>query len=81
MKKIGAILLAIGAILTILISLNFSYSEDDGNLESDTFQISPRHTRVAWSPLIGVAVMVIGGGVYLLGVKKVLMQPDPPFTQ
>jgi len=69
MKKVGIIILAIGLVITIVTGFNFVTREkvvDIGEL-----QISrDKHHSLAWSPIVGVVVMAIGGGVLLLGMKK-----------
>lgn len=69
MKKIGLAVLVIGLLITLFTGVKFITREkvvDIGEIE-----ISRNKTnRVTWSPLIGVAVMVVGGGILLLGSKK-----------
>jgi hypothetical protein len=69
MKKVGIIILAIGLVITIVTGFNFVTREkvvDIGEL-----QISrDKHHHLAWSPIVGVVVMAIGGGILLLGMKK-----------
>jgi hypothetical protein len=69
MKKVGIIILGIGLIITIVTGFNFVTREkvvDIGEL-----QISrDKHHRLAWSPIVGVVVMAIGGGILLIGSKK-----------
>ncbi len=69
MKRTGIILLVIGLLITVFTGFNFMTREkvvDIGELEIST---NKKH-GVTWSPLIGVAVMVVGGGMLLFGNKK-----------
>jgi hypothetical protein len=69
MKKAGIIIIVIGIVLTIFTGFRFFTREkivDMGDL-----QISRNKKHVlAWSPLVGLAVIAVGGGVYLLGTKR-----------
>lgn len=69
MKQAGIVILIIGLLITIFTGFKFITKEkvvDIGGLEITR----DRNHNLAWSPLIGVAVMAIGGGMYLFGVKK-----------
>jgi hypothetical protein len=69
MKKIGMIILVIGLLITIFTGFKFITKEkvvDLGNIE---ITHNKKHS-LAWSPLVGVAVMLVGGGVLLFGAKK-----------
>ncbi len=69
MKTAGILILVIGLLITIFTGFNFVTKKkvvDIGNLEIST----DKNHRLAWSTLIGVAVMVIGGVVLIYGVKR-----------
>jgi len=69
MKTAGIIILVIGLLITVFTGFNFVTKKkvvDIGKLEITR----DKNHGLAWSPLIGVAVMVIGGGVYFYGAKK-----------
>ncbi len=69
MKKIGFVLVAIGLALTIFTTVTYFTKEkvvDIGILE---ITANEPH-RFNWSPLVGVAVMVIGGVFVWQGSKK-----------
>lgn len=69
MKKIGFVLIAIGLALTIFTTVTYFTKEkvvDIGILE---ITANEPH-RFNWSPLVGVAVMVIGGVFVWQGSKK-----------
>jgi hypothetical protein len=69
MKRTGVIILIIGLLITVFTGFSFITRErvvDLGDLE-----ITQNKDRgITWSPLIGVVVMVVGGGVYLVGTNK-----------
>jgi hypothetical protein len=69
MKKLGIIILVFGLLVTIFTGFNLVTRKkvvDIGDLEITANQ----NHRVAWSPIIGAMVMVIGGGFYIMGRKK-----------
>lgn len=69
MKKVGFVILAIGILITVFTGFKFVTKEkviDVGEIEISR---DKKHS-LAWSPLIGVAVMVVGGGMILFGEKK-----------
>ncbi len=69
MKKAGIVILIIGLLITITTGIKFITKEKV--LEIGELEITrDKSHNLAWSPLIGVAVMVIGGGMYLFGPKK-----------
>ncbi len=69
MKTAGIVILIIGLLITVFTGINFVTKKkvvDIGNLEISR----DKNHSLAWSPFIGIAVMVIGGGVYFYGSKK-----------
>jgi hypothetical protein len=69
MKKIGLIILIIGLVITLF--TGFKYITREKVVDIGEIQISRDKTNtVSWSPLIGVAVMVLGAGIFLFGPKK-----------
>ena len=69
MKTAGIIILVVGLLITIFTGFNFVTKKkivDMGKLEITRDQ----NHGLAWSPLIGVVVMVLGGGVYFYGAKR-----------
>ena len=69
MKKAGIIILVIGLAITLFTGFNFVTREKV--LDVGELQISrDKKHNLSWSPLVGVVVMVIGGGILLFGVKK-----------
>ncbi|MEQ8810179.1 MAG: hypothetical protein RIG68_25995 [Imperialibacter sp.] len=69
MKKVGLVLLVVGVLITIFNGVNFVTKEkvvDIGSLEIS----ADKNHSVNWSPYLGVALIVLGGGAYLLAGKK-----------
>lgn len=69
MKNLGIVILAIGLIITLITGINYVTKEkvvDVGDLE---ITMNKNHS-VAWSPIAGIVVMLIGGGIIIFGVKK-----------
>ncbi len=68
MKTIGIIILAVGLLITTITGFNYVTKEkvvDVGSLEIT----QNKNHFMSWSPIVGIAVMVIGGGVFLYGRK------------
>jgi hypothetical protein len=68
MKKIGIVILFIGLLITIFAGFSFVTREKVVDLGSVEIMQNKKHT-LSWSPIVGVVLMVIGGGVYLYGAK------------
>lgn len=69
MKKTGIIVLSIGLLITIITSVSFVTREKV--VDVGDFKISRnKNHSYAWSPIVGIAVMAIGGGLLLIGFKK-----------
>jgi hypothetical protein len=69
MKKAGIFILAIGVILILFTSFNFITREkvvDVGPLEIT----ANKNHRLAWSPISGIVLIVVGAGIYIFGVRK-----------
>lgn len=69
MKKIGIVILLIGLLITVYTGFNFTTQEkvvDIGNIEI----MKDKDHQIHWSPLAGIVLMALGGGIYLLGRKK-----------
>lgn len=69
MKKAGLIIIIIGFVLTVFAAFTFFTKEkvvDIGNVEIT--RNKPHHLN--WSPLIGIAVMGIGGVLLWMPSKK-----------
>ncbi len=69
MKYTAIILFIIGLLLTIYTSFNLVTREkvvDIGEIEIT----ADKNNYVAWSPILGIAIMALGGGIFLFGTKK-----------
>jgi hypothetical protein len=69
MKRIGIVLIIIGLGLTLFTAFTYFTKEkvvDIGKVEIT--RNKPHHLN--WSPLIGIAVMGIGGAAFWLSYKK-----------
>jgi hypothetical protein len=69
MKKAGIAILIIGLLLTIFTTFNYFTREKVVDLGTVEITANKRH-HVTWSPLIGLAVMGVGGVVLLVASKK-----------
>jgi hypothetical protein len=69
MKKAGIVILIIGLLLTIITAFTFFTREKVVDLGKVEITAKKRHS-LTWSPLIGIAVMGIGGVVLLLSPKR-----------
>jgi len=70
MKRVGIVILVIGILITVFTGFNYVTKKkvvDIGNMEI----MQDKNHRLTWSPLIGVAVIVIGGAVLLYGTKRI----------
>jgi hypothetical protein len=68
MKKAGLIIILIGLILTIFTAVSFFTREDIVKIGDLKITANKPH-NYCWSPLIGIAVMAIGG-VFVWQGKK-----------
>lgn len=69
MKQAGLAIFVIGLLITIF--TGFKYVTREKVVNIGDIQISRDKTHnLAWSPLVGVAVMAVGGVVFFLGRKK-----------
>jgi len=62
MKKVGYALILIGLVLTIFTTVTFFSRERVAKIGDINITANKRH-HLAWSPLVGIAVMAIGGVV------------------
>lgn len=69
MKKAGLIIIIVGALLTIFTAFTFFTREKVVDIGSLKISANKPH-HLTWSPLIGVAVMGLGGVLFLMGPKK-----------
>lgn len=69
MKKAGFLIFAIGLLITIFTGLTYVTKEvvvDAGDLSITRDE----DHAITWSPLVGVVVMIIGGGIFVAGIKR-----------
>jgi hypothetical protein len=69
MKKVGFSIIILGLLLTIFTAIKFFTREKVVDIGKVQITRDKPH-YLAWSPLIGIAVMVIGGVVVLVPLKK-----------
>jgi len=69
MKKIGIIILGIGLLITIVTSVSFVTREKVVDVGDINISRNKNHS-LAWSPIVGIVAMAVGGGLLLIGLKK-----------
>lgn len=69
MKKAGIIIVLLGLILTIFTAVTFFTKERVAKIGDINIMANKRH-NLKWSPLVGIAVMAVGGVVVWLSPKK-----------
>lgn len=69
MQKTGLVILAID--IVSIIFRGFKYITREKVVDIGEVQITrDKENTVAWSPFVGLVVMVVGGGILLFGAKK-----------
>lgn len=69
MKKTGFLIFALGLLITIFTGLTYVTKEvvvDAGDL---SITRDEDHV-VTWSPLVGVVVMLVGGAIFVSGIRR-----------
>jgi len=69
MKKTGILILILGLGLTIFTAITFFTKEKVVDLGSVEITKNKQH-NLKWSPLIGIAVMGVGGVILFQGYRK-----------
>jgi divalent metal cation (Fe/Co/Zn/Cd) transporter len=69
MKKAGIVIVILGIVLTIFTAITFFTREKVVDIGSLKITANKPH-HLSWSPLIGIAVMGVGGVVILVSGKK-----------
>jgi hypothetical protein len=69
MKKAGIFIILIGLVLTVVTAFTFFTREKVVDLGAVEITRNKPH-NLQWSPLIGIAVMGVGGVVLLLSSRK-----------
>lgn len=69
MKKLSVVIFVVGLLITGFTGLNYVTKEKVADI--GTLQITRnKNHSITWSPLIGIAVMVIGAAGYFFSTKK-----------
>ena len=69
MKKVGYALILIGLVLTIFTTVTFFSRERVAKIGDINITANKRH-HLTWSPLVGIAVLAIGGVVVWQSPKR-----------
>lgn len=69
MKKAGIVILVLGLLLTIFTTVTFFTRERVAKIGDINITANKRH-NLKWTPLVGIAVMGVGGVVLLMSSKK-----------
>lgn len=69
MKKAGIVVLIIGLLLTIFTTVSYFTKEKIVDMGEIQISANKRH-NLNWSPLVGLAVMAVGGVMMLVPFKK-----------
>jgi hypothetical protein len=69
MKKAGIFIIVIGLVLTIFTAITYFTREKVVDIGSLKITANKPH-HLSWSPLIGIAVMGVGGVVVFMSDKK-----------
>jgi len=69
MKRAGIVIVVLGLLLTIFTAITFFTRENVVDIGSLKISANKPH-HLSWSPLIGIAVMGVGGVLILVSGKK-----------
>lgn len=69
MKTTGIVIFIIGLVMTVFTSFQFFTKEKVVDIGAVEISRDKPH-NVTWSPLIGIGVMALGGGLLLLKTSK-----------
>jgi len=69
MKKAGIVIILIGLILTIVTAFTFFTREKVVDIGKVEISANKRH-HLSWSPLVGIAIMGVGGIILWQAPKK-----------
>jgi len=70
LKKTGLAILIVGILLTLI--TGFNYVTEETVVETGNINITQdKNHGISWSPLLGVAIIFLGGLIFVRGVKKV----------
>ncbi len=69
MKKVGIVIMVVGLVITLI--TGFSFVTREKVVDLGDLQVSKnKNHSIAWSPIAGIVVMAVGGGIFLFGLKK-----------
>jgi hypothetical protein len=69
MKRTGIIVLIMGLAITVFTGFNFMTREKVVDLGDLEITQNKKH-GITWSPFVGVAIMVVGGGIVLFASTR-----------
>jgi len=69
MKRAGIVIVILGLVLTIFTAITFFTRENVVDIGSIKVSANKPH-HLSWSPLIGIAVMGVGGVLILVSGRK-----------
>ncbi len=69
MKRAGIVILIFGLVLTIFTAVTFFTREKVVDIGSLKISANKPH-HLSWSPLVGIAIMGVGGIIVLVSNKK-----------
>jgi uncharacterized YccA/Bax inhibitor family protein len=68
-KRVGIGIFILGLIISVVTTVNMVTRDEVVDI-ADNEVPRNEHTYMAWTPAIGLAMMLIGGGVIFYGVKR-----------
>jgi hypothetical protein len=78
MKRLGAIILFIGLLVTLFTGFDLVTTENNGK---EVLRINGQQIHsLTWSPVIGSIMMIVGAGCYLIGIVKNQQTSDVQVT-
>ena len=72
LKTIGIIVIIVGLLMTLYTGYNYVTRENIITIGDTHISMDKSHTT-AWSPFLGLGIIIIGGVVFLSGRKKKLV--------
>jgi hypothetical protein len=75
MKKTAALLIAVGAIVIVLTVFPFVFTTNKKIVDVGDLEIRQRESHsLPWKPIVGIAIVAVGIGVYLLSLKRPIVR-------
>jgi hypothetical protein len=73
MKKAGALLFVIGALITVLTVFPFTFTTNKKIVDIGELEIHQKESHsLPWKPIVGATIMAVGLCFYLIGTKRPL---------